>query len=56
VIRTYENGMRYKIILTDFSMPVMDGIEATTKIREFLKERGEKTCIIGVTGHVQQSF
>ena len=56
MVRTYENGMRYKIILTDFSMPVMDGIEATTKIREFLQERGEETCIIGVTGHVQQSF
>jgi CheY-like chemotaxis protein len=56
VIRTYENGMRYRIILTDFSMPVMDGIEATTKIRKFLQERGEETCIVGVTGHVQQSF
>ena len=37
-------------------MPVMDGIEATTQIRRFLEERGEGTCIIGVTGHVQQEF
>ena len=35
--------MSYLLIFTDFSMPVMDGIEATTKIR-------------GVTGHVQDSF
>jgi len=32
----YENGLRYKIIFTDFNMPEMDGIEATTKIRKYL--------------------
>ena len=44
--------MRYSIIFTDFSMPVMDGIEATKKIRAYLDSKGEKTIIIGVTGHV----
>jgi CheY-like chemotaxis protein len=37
VKKTNENGMRYSIIFTDFSMPVMDGIESTTKIRSYLK-------------------
>ena len=55
-MRTYENGMQYQVILIDFSMPVMDGIEATIQIRRFLEERGEETCIIGVTAHVQQEF
>ena len=39
VKKTYENGMRYSIIFTDFSMPVMDGIEATGKIRAYLKHK-----------------
>jgi len=56
VKRTYENGMRYTIILTDFSMPIMDGIEAAQKIRKYLNPKNEKPTIIGITGHVQDSF
>jgi CheY-like chemotaxis protein len=52
VKKTYESGMRYSIIFTDFSMPVMDGIEATKKIRAYLEPKGQKPIIIGVTGHV----
>ena len=33
---TYSNGMRYKLIFTDFKMPIMDGIEATRQIRQIL--------------------
>ena len=33
-------GLKYKVIFTDFSMPVMDGMQATRKIRAFLAERG----------------
>ncbi len=29
VKETYTNGMSYKLILTDFNMPVMDGIKST---------------------------
>jgi len=58
VKKTYENGMKYSVIMTDFSMPVMDGIEATAKIRSYLKSKNvrEQPSIIGVTGHVQESF
>ena len=35
--KTYEYGMSYKLILTDFNMPVMNGIEATLKMRKYLE-------------------
>ena len=58
VKKIYAANMRYSLILTDFSMPVMDGIEATAKIRSYLKSKNvrEQPSIIGVTGHVQESF
>ena len=54
----YENGMSYKIIFTDFSMPGIDGIEATCQIRQFLKTTNaiNQPSIIGITGHVQANF
>ena len=37
VIQAYEHGMSYGIIFTDFSMPVLNGIDATLLIRNYLK-------------------
>ena len=34
-----EKGIEYKIIFTDFSMPIMNGIEATKHMRAYLNER-----------------
>jgi CheY-like chemotaxis protein len=36
---SYENNQRYQIIFTDFNMPVMDGIESTKKMREYLMKK-----------------
>lgn len=36
----YKIGVQYQVIFTDFNMPLLDGIEATEKIREFLHEKG----------------
>ena len=46
-------GLSYKVIFTDFSMPVMDGIQATKKIRQYLQDQEveQQPAIIGVTGH-----
>jgi len=40
-----------KLILMDVSMPVMNGLDATTKIREFEADSGKHIPIIGVTAH-----
>ena len=51
----YHNKMSYKMIFTDFNMPVMDGLESTAKMRQFLKkemklDRKNQPIVIGVTG------
>ena len=33
----YLHGLSYKVILTDFSMPIMDGIESTRQIKTYLR-------------------
>ena len=37
VIEAYESGMTYGIIFTDFSMPVLNGIESSSQIRNYLQ-------------------
>ena len=62
VKQIYSMEMQYRLILTDFNMPVMDGIKATYKIREFLRDEktlqseDEHPMIVGITGHVHQQF
>ena len=37
IIKGYKEGHKYKIIFSDFQMPIMDGIDATKKIRHALR-------------------
>ncbi|MEZ5915510.1 MAG: ATP-binding protein [Parvularculaceae bacterium] len=43
----------FDLILMDCSMPVMDGFEATKKIRELEKPGGGHTPIVALTAHVE---
>ncbi|MGL5272695.1 MAG: ATP-binding protein [Phocaeicola sp.] len=48
---SYAKRFKYDAVLMDIKMPIMDGIEATTKIREFDKE----TTIIAITANAFDS-
>ena len=49
----YEETPGIDLILMDFDMPVMTGLEATSLLREF--ENGDKVFIGGLTGFNTQS-
>lgn len=58
-----ENGLEaveacmensFDVILMDVQMPVMDGFEATAKIRELQKEKGIRTPIVAMTAHAMK--
>ena len=36
IMEAYDNDISYDLIFMDFSMPIMNGIEATLNIRSFL--------------------
>jgi CheY-like chemotaxis protein len=42
---------KFDIILMDIQMPIMDGLEATSIIREIEKGTGKHTPIIGITAY-----
>jgi CheY-like chemotaxis protein len=46
--------MSYKLIFTDFNMPVMDGIETAARLREIFVDR--QPIIVGVTGYASSKY
>ena len=59
MLKSYEAGMSYQLILMDFNMPVMDGITSTRKMRELFKENGKyerstskQPTILGLSANV----
>ena len=46
---------RPRLILMDVSMPLMNGHQATRRIREIERSEGGHTPIIGVTAHALES-
>jgi len=46
----------FDLILMDCEMPVMDGYEATQRIRDVERETGQTTPIIGLSAHATSDF
>lgn len=61
VKESYKTNKSYKLIFTDFSMPIMDGIESVTRMRRYLDQelkitKSEQPIVIGLTGHIGEEF
>lgn len=55
-IEAFQQGS-FDLVILDIAMPVMDGIEATRKLREIESERGtERVPMIGLTGGVNYNL
>lgn len=51
-IRTLEQGPSFDLVLMDMVMPVMDGIEATLKIKSSEQTQLRQTPVLGLTANV----
>ena len=50
-------GTSYSLIMTDISMPIMDGFETAKVIRQFhSSNRLKQPTIIACSGHTEQSY
>ena len=56
VKEVYSQGQCYQLILTDFSMPILNGIEATRQIRKYLAGKDPQLPIVAVTGHANEKY
>ena len=58
VQEAFEQGSHtYGLILTDISMPVMDGFEEADEIRNFYRAKGvDQPMIVACTGHAEEDY
>ena len=57
VVKNKYNDSSYKLILMDYEMPEMDGLETTKQIREFLYQEGiDQPIIACITGHSDEKY
>lgn len=50
-IACYKANDRISVIFMDIQMPIMDGVEATKKIRYLETQNGRRTAIVALTAH-----
>ena len=56
-LRQIKNGKVYSLIITDLSMPVLDGYQTATKIRNFYTAHNlPQPVIIACTGHTEHEY
>jgi CheY-like chemotaxis protein len=52
-----DKNYEYGLIFMDCSMPILDGYEATDKIREYLRKNYElQPMIVACTGHTENEY
>ena len=58
VVEAFQNGTyTYGVIFMDCSMPVMDGFEASDKIKNFFRlKKLPQPMIVAVTGHAEEEY
>ena len=52
-----QTDKRYSLILTDYSMPGLNGYEAAIQIREHCDDNNiEQPYIVAITGHTEENY
>ena len=51
-----DAGIFYKVIFSDFNMPVMDGLETVVKVREMFRDSPFKPNYVGITGYATSKY